>query len=203
MSRWSHHSHENDLIRPCFFTARPVFSVCVYETAKTGLFGQRVMISRRSMMVGAALGVAGCSGLREYNGPEVTRIQVFKEQRLMQLLHHQSLLREYSFDLGFAPRGHKRFEGDGRTPEGAYRIDRRNPYSRYHLSLGISYPNANDIAYARAQGKSPGGDIFIHGTPTRALGIPDWTWGCIAVQNDEMDEIYAMVKNGTKIIIYP
>lgn len=155
------------------------------------------------MMVGAALGVAGCSsGTPKYRGPEVTRIQVFKAKRQMQLLHHNGLLREYQFQLGFAPTGHKVQEGDGRTPEGAYVIDRRNPYSRFHLSLGISYPNANDIAYAKAHGLDPGGDIFIHGTPTRAIGIPDWTWGCIAVQNDEMDEIYAMVNNGTQIFIY-
>ncbi len=161
------------------------------------------MISRRSMMVGAALGVAGCSAkVPQYKGPEVTRIQVFKGKRHMQLLHNNNLLKAYNFQLGFAPTGHKVHEGDGRTPEGAYLIDRRNPYSRFHLSLGISYPNANDIAYARANGLDPGGDIFIHGTPSRAVGIPDWTWGCIAVQNNEMDEIYAMVKNGTKIFIY-
>lgn len=162
------------------------------------------MISRRSMIAGAALGAAGCSAKQssEYTGPEVTRIQVFKGQRYMQLLHHNTLLRDYEFELGFAPSGHKVQEGDGRTPEGAYVIDRRNPYSRFHLSLGLSYPNARDIANARAMGVSPGGDIFIHGTPTRAIGIPDWTWGCIAVQNDQMDEIYAMVKNGTEIVLY-
>lgn len=155
------------------------------------------------MMVGAALGAAGCTaGAPRYAGPEVTRIQVFKEQRTMQLLHNTSLLRQYRFDLGFAPRGHKVQEGDGRTPEGAYRINRRNPNSRFHLSLGISYPNATDYAYARSQGLDPGGDIFIHGTPTKWLGTPDWTWGCIAVKNEEMDEIYAMVETNTKIFIY-
>lgn len=155
------------------------------------------------MMVGAALGAAGCTAKRpEYTGPEVTRIQVFKAQRHMQLLHNTTLLRGYDFELGFNPRGHKVHEGDGRTPEGAYLIDRRNPFSNFHLSLGISYPNANDIAYARERGLDPGGDIFIHGTPTRAIGLPDWTWGCIAVQNHEMDEIYSMVQTGTKIFIY-
>lgn len=163
----------------------------------------RDMISRRKMMVGTALGLAGCStGLPEYRGPEVTRIQVFKERREMQLLHNTSLLKSYIFDLGFAPTGHKSKEGDGRTPEGGYHIDRRNPNSRFHLSLGISYPNENDIAFAKANGFDPGGDIFIHGTPTKWLGTPDWTWGCIAVQNDEMEEIYAMVQNGTQINIY-
>jgi murein L,D-transpeptidase YafK len=163
----------------------------------------RDMISRRSMMVGTALGLAGCaSGVPKYTGPPVTRIQVFKEQRTMQLLHQRSLLRSFAFDLGFAPTGHKVQEGDGRTPEGAYLINRRNPNSRFHLSLGISYPNANDVAYARSKGVEPGGDIFIHGTPTKWVGTPDWTWGCIAVQNEEMDDIFAMVENGTKIFIY-
>ncbi len=162
------------------------------------------MITRRTMVVGAALGLAGCSGgLPVYTGPEVTRIQVFKGERRMQLLHHATLLKEYSFELGFAPEGHKEQEGDGRTPEGAYIIDRRNPNSAYFLSIGISYPNADDIAAARARGVKPGGDIFIHGTPDRWRDAPDWTWGCIAVTNDEMIEIYTMVQNGTKIFIYP
>lgn len=120
----------------------------------------------------------------------------------MQLIGNQSLLHTYKFELGFEPTGHKLQEGDGRTPEGAYRIDRRNPNSQYYLSLGISYPNANDIAAARARGVSPGGDIFIHGTPQVVLGKKDWTWGCIAVQNQEMDEIFAMVQTGTPIYIY-
>jgi len=154
-------------------------------------------------MVGAALGVAGCATkVPEYVGPEVTRIQVFKGQRLMQLLNNNTLIRAYNFELGFAPTGHKTQEGDGRTPEGAYLINRKNPNSEYHLSLGISYPDTNDVAQARARGVSPGGDIFIHGTPSRLVGQPDWTWGCIAVQNAEIDEMYAMVQTGTKIFIY-
>ena len=155
------------------------------------------------MVMGAALGLAGCSsGLPVYRGPEVTRIQVFKGARVMQFLHHSSLLKQYSFDLGFNPVGHKLQEGDGRTPEGAYRIDRKNPNSRFHLSLGISYPNVSDVAQARARGVSPGGDIFIHGTPSRWVGQRDWTWGCIAVTNDEMEEIYPMIETGTKIFLY-
>ena len=162
------------------------------------------MITRRSMLVGTALGLAGCStgGLPVYRGPEVTRIQVFKAERRMQLISERTLLKEYSFHLGFEPEGHKTEEGDGRTPEGAYRIDRRNPKSRFHLSLGISYPNRSDVAAARARGVKPGGDIFIHGTPSKWIGTPDWTWGCIAVTNLEMEEIYPMVQVDTKIFIY-
>lgn len=156
------------------------------------------------MMVGTALGLAGCSTrLPPYTGPEVTRIQVFKERRVMQLLQERTLVKQYGFELGFDPIGHKVQEGDGRTPEGAYRIDRKNPDSQFHLSLGISYPNRSDVARARAMGVSPGGEIFIHGTPQRWVGEPDWTWGCIAVSNAEMEEIYPMVQKGTKIFIYP
>ncbi|MEJ8562233.1 L,D-transpeptidase family protein [Yoonia sp. GPGPB17] len=156
------------------------------------------------MMAGtAALGLVGCTRQSPtYSGPQVTRIQVLKERREMQLLHHRTLLRSYSIDLGFAPVGHKVQEGDGRTPEGGYRIDRRNPNSSFHLSLGISYPDASDVAYARAKGVDPGGDIFIHGTPPIWERTPDWTWGCIAVTNNEMDEVYAMVETGTLIYIY-
>lgn len=161
-------------------------------------------ISRRVMMIGAALGLAGCaSKIRTYDGPEITTIQILKGKRLMRLMSGRKVLRQYRFELGFAPEGHKEFEGDGRTPEGAYHINRRNPNSRFHLSLGISYPNTNDAQRARAQGKSPGGDIFIHGTPDHYVGERDWTWGCIAVTNTEMEEIYAMIEDGTKIYIYP
>lgn len=158
------------------------------------------------MLMGTVAVIAGCSTnskFKTYSGPPVTRIQMFKSLGVMQLLNNNRLLKRYNFELGFAPRGHKQFEGDGKTPEGAYLIDRRNPNSRYHLSLGISYPNADDIAYARSMGMQPGGEIFIHGTPSMYKGEKDWTWGCIAVTNEEMEDIYAMVRDGTPIYIYP
>ncbi|PCJ77076.1 MAG: hypothetical protein COA53_02225 [Rhodobacteraceae bacterium] len=113
------------------------------------------------------------------------------------------LMRSYGVDLGFSPRGDKGREGDGRTPEGTYFIDRRNPNSAYHLSLGISYPDVNDMAEARAKGLDPGGDIFIHGGPTsfRDRFKRDWTAGCIAVTDREIEEIWAMVPMGTPIAI--
>ena len=122
----------------------------------------------------------------------------------MFLFNNQRVLNDYDVDLGFAPIGDKFFEGDGRTPEGNYFIDRRNPNSKFHLSIGISYPNAEDRAEAKALGKPPGGDIFIHGksNPLKRKR-DDWTWGCIAVPNDEIELIYAMVKNGTPIQINP
>ncbi|WP_135502717.1 L,D-transpeptidase family protein [Roseovarius aestuariivivens] len=150
--------------------------------------------------------VTGCgSKFKTYYGPEVTRVLVYKGERKMYLLHHDEVLESYRIDLGFAPDGHKQFEGDGRTPEGHYTIDRRNPNSAFHLSIGISYPNAQDIARAREAGKQPGGDIFIHGRPNekkRGNG-PDWTAGCISVKDREIEDIYAMVRDGTPISIYP
>ncbi|MBF9051193.1 L,D-transpeptidase family protein [Roseobacter sp. HKCCD9010] len=149
------------------------------------------------------LGTAACSRIIDYNGPEVTRIEVHKSSRQMYLLHHETVLESYEFELGFAPTGHKEVEGDGRTPEGRYYIDRRNPNSDFYLSIGISYPNAEDRARAAELGESPGGDIFIHGTPRLFRGEDDWTWGCIAVTNAEIRQIYAMVNNGTIIDIFP
>jgi murein L,D-transpeptidase YafK len=168
-----------------------------------------MILNRRLMMATAmgalltACGKPAVSKFRRYDGPPVTRVQVFKKQRRLQLLSGNRMLKDYKMEMGFAPDGHKQIQNDGRTPEGAYRIDRRNANSRFHLSLGISYPNSVDIARAEAMGKRPGGDIFIHGTPTNYIGQDDWTWGCIAVSNDEIEEIYAMVKDGTPIFIYP
>lgn len=155
-----------------------------------------------------ALGMSACSSkFKTYNGPEVTRVVVWKTDRIMRLYHHNAVLEEYEIGLGFEPGGHKSFEGDGRTPEGRYFIDRRNPNSSYHLSIGISYPNAADIEAARAAGKSPGGDIFIHGAPDAFALLQrrgeDWSAGCITVTNREMEWIYAMVRDGTVIDIYP
>jgi len=153
----------------------------------------------------ATTSIAACEPSRfaDYNGPEVTRIEVHKSSRRMHMLHHEEVLQSYDVELGFAPQGHKTTEGDGRTPEGRYMIDRRNPNSDYYLSIGISYPNAHDIAQARARGVSPGGEIFIHGTTRPFRRQRDWTAGCIAVSNRDMRQIYAMVPDGTVIDIYP
>src|SRR6056297_3839514 len=146
------------------------------------------------MCVVLFVGLSGCSTskFRTYNGPEVTKVVVNKADRKMHLLHHDRVLNSYDVDLGFAPEGHKQFEGDGKTPEGAYLIDRRNPDSLFHLSIGISYPNEADIAFAEAQGKSPGGDIFIHGGPRKGIDPMkkrDWTAGCISVTDRQVEDV--------------
>ena len=161
--------------------------------------------TRRFALFGllAATLSACASKFRTYNGPEVTRVIVLKEKRKMYLLHGNKALRSYDIALGFAPDGDKLVEGDGKTPEGHYLIDRRNPNSRFHLSIGINYPNERDIAEAEALGQPPGGDIFIHGEGNLVSKLrPDWTWGCVAVTNDEMEEVYSMVRDGTVVSIY-
>ncbi len=154
-------------------------------------------------LLSAVLLSAGCSKFIEYNGPEVTRVEVSKSSRTMTLWHYNEVLETYEVELGFEPLGHKTEEGDGRTPEGEYIVDRRNPNSEFYLSIGIDYPNEGDIAAAEEAGVDPGGDIFIHGTPRPFARIDDWTAGCIAVTNREMREIYAMVQDGTPITILP
>lgn len=152
----------------------------------------------------AVVGLAACnSKFRSYNGPEVTAIQVHKAAHKMYLLHNDQVLKQYDIALGFAPVGHKQFEGDGKTPEGTYYISYKNPDSDYHLSLKIDYPNDADRAYASSMGKTPGGDIMIHGGPRQKIRQRDWTAGCISVSDRQMEVIYSMVRPGTPILILP
>lgn len=163
-------------------------------------------LPRRALLGLGLSALAGCSGgmfSGSYFGPEVTGIVVQKANRKMYLLNGNEIVEQYDIALGTNPVGPKEFEGDGRTPEGQYYITHRNPRSQFHLSLGISYPSPADVARAKAAGKEPGGEIFIHGESPYPNGKTDWTVGCIAVKNDEMDEIYAMVKPRTPIWIEP
>lgn len=164
-------------------------------------------MTRRGAITGGLFAfLAGCANRSQvYDGPEVTRVRLYKSQRLLMLDGPTKPLRTYEAGLGFAPTGHKQFEGDGKTPEGSYTIDRRNPNSMFHLSIGISYPNTADKAFAAARGQSPGSDIFIHGGPRPGIDPmdkQDWTAGCIAVTDREIEEIYMLVRDGTPIDIY-
>ena len=114
------------------------------------------------------------------------------------------MIKAYRIGLGFEPIGDKKIEGDGKTPEGLYYINRKNPKSRFFLSLGISYPNKRDLAEAKSLGKSAGGDIFIHGEDSKPhLFNRDWTAGCISMRNNDIKEIYSVVDIGTPIFIRP
>ena len=147
------------------------------------------------------------SKFKTYSGPPITQIVVNKSARQMLFLSGNSIIKAYNVGLGNEPVGDKQFEGDGKTPEGLYYIDRRNPDSRYYLSLGISYPNPQDAAEATAVGMNPGRDIFIHGQGPEGKALSklrrDWTVGCIAVTDAEMEDIYAMIQDGTPIQINP
>jgi murein L,D-transpeptidase YafK len=136
-------------------------------------------------------------------------IVVEKAKRSMTLYAAKKPIKTYRIVLGGNPVGDKEQEGDSRTPEGRYIIDAKNPKSSFHLSLHISYPDRKDRAEARRKRVSPGGAIMIHGSPDYLSALyttgvyPDWTAGCIAVSNAEIEEIYASVRIGTKIVIKP
>ena len=138
-------------------------------------------------------------------------VVVLKEERRLILMNGDKVLKAYRVALGRYPKGHKTREGDSKTPEGRYTVDYRldSDRSKFHRALHISYPNNRDRARAAALGVNPGGGIMIHGLPTnwsaKDVGHPqlDWTQGCIALTNPEMDEIWELVSDGTQIEIYP
>lgn len=143
----------------------------------------------------------------------ITQVKVYKYKRYMDLMSGEQVIRRYVIRLGFSPEGHKRQEGDGKTPEGKYVLDWRNSKSQYYKSFHVSYPNEQDKKRAAQRGVEPGGEIMIHGSPNKInLGrellkhyLPnhDWTFGCIAVSNAVMDEMWESIIDGTPIIIYP
>lgn len=141
--------------------------------------------------------------------PVADRVLVEKSQRRLHLLKDDEIFRTFAVALGIVPLGDKQREGDFRTPEGVYVLDRRNPNSEFFLSIRISYPNRDDVREARERGEDPGGAIMIHGQPnepTRSevyYRTRDWTNGCIAVSNSDMIDIWLMTGDGTPIEIRP
>jgi murein L,D-transpeptidase YafK len=137
------------------------------------------------------------------------RVVVVKSERRLYLVRDNKVIGSYRIALGAQPIGHKVFEGDGRTPEGLYVLDRKYPASRFYRAIHISYPSALDIAESRKYGGRPGGLILIHGQPSNGPNgyhdyRPwDWTAGCIAVSNAEMDEIWNATDEGIPIDILP
>jgi murein L,D-transpeptidase YafK len=140
---------------------------------------------------------------------QIDLVVIYKRERLLQLKRNGHVVRSFEIALGNEPEGHKRVEGDGRTPEGVYTLDWRNAESQFYRSIHVSYPGEHDRDAAERWGASPGGLIMIHGLPNgrqaSEVGHPgnDWTNGCIAVTNSEMDEIWSLVDDGTTIIIFP
>ncbi|MBK1699495.1 L,D-transpeptidase family protein [Thiococcus pfennigii] len=155
--------------------------------------------------------LGGCTTRPPERPLVVDQVVVEKSARRLQLKGDGKVLREYRVALGGNPIGHKQREGDKRTPEGDYVLDWRNPNSNFYKAIHISYPNEQDVLLARMMGDNPGGMIMIHGHPNYIVSDAvrreylgrDWTDGCIAVTNDEMDEIWRLVPNGTPIRILP
>ncbi len=144
-----------------------------------------------------------------FAAPPVDRVLVLKREHKMLLLNGTEVVKSYSVALGRGGLAAKQRQGDRRTPEGTFRIDWRNPASKFHRALHISYPRALDRVRAARFGAAPGGDIEIHGLPPAFswVGanhrIVDWTDGCIAVTDSEMEEIWELVPDGTVIEIRP
>ena len=148
---------------------------------------------------------------RELDRLFADRVVVKKAERKLYLMQGQKPFRSYKISLGTSPEGHKERQGDGRTPEGRYFLDWRNPSSKFRKSLHVSYPNTSDRLRARRQGNDPGGMIMIHGQPRpnryrdlqELISQEDWTEGCIAVSNHAIDEIWSFTADGTPVEILP
>lgn len=158
----------------------------------------------------AALLLCGVMCARTPGEPlHADQVLVLKKDRTLQLLSQGRVVKTYNVALGGNPVGAKTRQGDHRTPEGAYVLDSRNAHSRFYKAIHISYPNGHARAAARALGVSPGGDVFVHGLPNgdgwfgSSHRLKDWTDGCIAVTDTEMDEIWGAVSDGTPIEIRP
>lgn len=160
------------------------------------------------LSVALLLLAAGAAGADSATLAQADAVVVHKAARALDLYADGQLIRHIEgIQLGSQPVGAKHFAGDGRTPEGRYVIDRGNEGSAYHLSLHISYPSSDDAGYAAEQGGSPGGAIFLHGQPNDWAGpgrVPgDWTAGCIALSDAEIEALWQQVPDGTPIEIYP
>lgn len=161
-----------------------------------------------SMLILTAFSIAGPKLENNSLKPNsVDRILVEKSKRQISLYCKDEIVKTYKISLGKNPIGHKEKQGDFKTPEGVYRVSGKNPNSRFHKSLRVSYPNEQDIICAQNNCVNPGGDIMIHGLDKKSAWIGkdhvqnDWTHGCIAVSNDEMDEIYQLTKVNAAIEI--
>lgn len=157
----------------------------------------------------ALLGVLALAASAPAEMGKADRILILKSERKLTLYREGRPLKTYLVALGGSPVGDKQCQGDQRTPEGTYRIELKNRASRFHLSLRVSYPDTTDRAEARKRGCSPGGDIMIHGLGKSFAYLgklhrtTDWTLGCVAVTNEEIEEIWAAVDVGTAVEIRP
>ena len=163
----------------------------------------------RTFICTVVLAVAVVFSFADGPVPKIDRVIVLKQARTLQLMSGGKVLKTYKVALGGDPVGAKVQQGDHRTPEGIYVLDHRNIHSQYYKSIHISYPNAADRANAAKLHVAPGGDIFLHGLPNGYAWVgnkhrlKDWTDGCVAVTDEEIDEIWKLVVDGTPIEIRP
>jgi murein L,D-transpeptidase YafK len=161
------------------------------------------------LIIGVALSYNRLTLHENIEVKNVDSIVVEKSLRRLTIYYRQEKLKSYQVALGHNPVGDKQYQGDMRTPEGLYKIESKNPNSAFHKNLGISYPSDADRADAKRLGKPPGGDIKIHGLQNgygyigKAHLLRDWTYGCIALTDEEVDELYAATPVGTTILILP
>lgn len=163
------------------------------------------------LLVAGATGAMISYGLRHEHplpaGVAIDSLHIWKQQRKMVAFSAGKPVKTYNIALGSNPEGHKEVEGDGRTPEGTYVISSKSTESRFHMNLGVSYPDQSDVSNARQRGLEPGGDIKVHGLRTflgfvgRYHTLVDWTAGCVAVTNAEIEELHRAVPVGTRIVI--
>jgi len=199
----------------------PVLVRCAYNRAQgTGVDRKMMRFRSLGVLLLACVGVAQADGLPQAQPvmlpqpalntlPLVDRIVVHKGERLLLLMHGGNIVRSYHVSLGLSPVGQKERSGDFRTPEGTYRLERRNARSDYFLSIKVSYPNEADLKRARVRHWNTGGSIMIHGLPNLLRHEPefyqshDWTDGCIAVSNADMTEIWMLTPDDVPIDILP
>jgi murein L,D-transpeptidase YafK len=164
---------------------------------------------RRTICLFLSLSVCPTLSSAEHPSTPVDSIRISKSAHSLSLISNGKVLKTYQVAIGRGSKGPKQVAGDERTPEGKYIIDAKNASSHFHKALHLSYPNATDRARALQLGKSPGGDIEIHGLPAAFAWAGtgqhalDWTAGCIALSNDEIDEVWKMVSVGTPVEIDP
>lgn len=164
--------------------------------------------SRCPMRLLIGILVCGLSGLA-WADSSANLVRVFKSAHKLQVVSEGKVLHEFRVALGGNPRGHKMQEGDGKTPEGIYSLDYKKSDSAFHKAIHISYPGASDIASAKARGVAPGGQVMIHGQKNGLGWLSflsqrfDWTNGCVALNNSDMDILWTLVNKGEKIEILP
>jgi murein L,D-transpeptidase YafK len=202
----------------------PVSIRCAYNSAQGAGVNRKVMNFRTLCVPGlllmGAFGIAQADGLPQAQPvmlpqpaldtlPLVDRVVVHKAERRLILMHGGNIVRTYHVALGLSPVGQKERSGDFRTPEGTYRLERRNARSDYFLSIKVSYPNDTDLKRARSRHWDTGGSIMIHGLPNYLKHEPeyylahDWTDGCIALSNADMTEIWMLTPDDVPIDILP